>query len=106
MHTSTASGNNSVTILSLRLNSIDLIANDFFSLSDVSIEPRVGLFSSMNDRRPVRIVPTLHAGFHVSGWKSEIDRHNRVLVLKLEINKIPILRTKPSLSAQLHLQNK
>jgi hypothetical protein len=28
----------------------------------------VGLFSSMNDRRPVKIVDTDQAGFHVSGW--------------------------------------
>jgi hypothetical protein len=31
------------------------------------IDPRVGLFSSMKDRRPVRIVETDHAGFQVSG---------------------------------------
>ena len=32
---------------------------------------------------PVRIVDTLHAGFHVSGWKSEMDKHNLVLTLNL-----------------------
>jgi hypothetical protein len=34
-------------------------------------------------RSPVRMVDTLHAGFQVSGWKSLIDRHRRVLVLNL-----------------------
>ena len=36
----------------------------------------------MKDRRPVRMVLTLQAGFQVSGWKSEIERQRRVLVLK------------------------
>ena len=30
--------------------------------------PKVGLFSSINDNNPVKIVATDHAGFHVSGW--------------------------------------
>jgi len=38
------------------------------SESEVSMEPSVGLFSSMKDRRPVRMVATDQAGFHVSGW--------------------------------------
>lgn len=37
----------------------------------------------MKLRRPVRIVDTLHAGFHVSGWKSDIERQRRVLTLNL-----------------------
>lgn len=28
----------------------------------------VGLFSSMKDKSPVKIVDTDQAGFHVSGW--------------------------------------
>lgn len=36
----------------------------------------------MKERRPVRIVATDQAGFHVSGWKSEMERQSRVLVLK------------------------
>ena len=31
---------------------------------------------TMKLSRPVSIVDTDHAGFHVSGWKSLIDRHN------------------------------
>lgn len=44
--------------------------------SDVSILPRVGPFSTMKLRSPVRIVETDQAGFHVSGWKSVIERHS------------------------------
>lgn len=36
----------------------------------------------MKERRPVRMVATDQAGFHVSGWKSEMERQRRVLVLK------------------------
>lgn len=32
----------------------------------------------MNDRRPVRIVETSHAGLKDLGWKSEMERHSRV----------------------------
>ena len=32
-------------------------------LLTVSIEPKVGLFSNIKDRRPVKIVATDHAGF-------------------------------------------
>lgn len=38
--------------------------------------PRVGPFSTMKLSRPVRMVETDHAGFHVSGWKSVMDKHN------------------------------
>lgn len=40
------------------------------------MEPRVGPFSTMKLSSPVRMVDTDHAGFHVSGWKSVMDRHN------------------------------
>lgn len=38
--------------------------------------PRVGPFSTMKLRSPVRMVDTDQAGFHVSGWKSVMDRHS------------------------------
>lgn len=38
--------------------------------------PRVGPFSTMKLSRPVRMVETDHAGFHVSGWKSVMDKHS------------------------------
>lgn len=38
--------------------------------------PRVGPFSTMKLSKPVRIVETDQAGFHVSGWKSVMDKHN------------------------------
>lgn len=44
--------------------------------SDVSMLPRVGPFSTIKLRRPVKMVETDQAGFHVSGWKSVIERHN------------------------------
>ena len=41
----------------------------------------VGVDSNMKERTPLRIEATDHAGTHVSGWKSLIERHRRVLVL-------------------------
>lgn len=38
--------------------------------------PRVGPFSTIKLSRPVSIVDTDHAGFHVSGWKSVIERQS------------------------------
>lgn len=38
--------------------------------------PRVGPFSTMKLSNPVRMVETDQAGFHVSGWKSVMDKHN------------------------------
>ena len=35
----------------------------------------------MKERRPVNIVETDQAGFHVSGWKSDMERHKRVFGL-------------------------
>lgn len=35
---------------------------------------------TMKDSSPVKMVPTLHSGFQVSGWKSLMDRQSRVLV--------------------------
>ena len=40
------------------------------------MEPRVGPFSTMKLSRPVRMVDTDQAGFHVSGWKSVMERHS------------------------------
>ena len=48
----------------------------------VSTLPTVGVDSSMNESTPLRIEATDHAGTHVSGWKSLIERHSRVFVLK------------------------
>lgn len=36
----------------------------------------------MKDCTPFKMDETDHAGTHVSGWKSDIDRHKRVFVLK------------------------
>lgn len=43
---------------------------------------RILLALTMNDKSPVSMVATDQAGFHVSGWKSEMERQRRVLVLK------------------------
>lgn len=37
---------------------------------------------------PVKMVETLHAGFHVSGWKSDILKHNLVFVLNRPLGVI------------------
>lgn len=44
--------------------------------SDVSMLPRVGPFSTMKLRSPVRMVETDQAGFQVSGWKSVMERQS------------------------------
>lgn len=44
--------------------------------SDDSVDPEVGVFSTIKLKRPVKIVDTDQAGFQVSGWKSDIDKHN------------------------------
>lgn len=44
--------------------------------SEVSTLPKVGPFSTMKLRSPVRMVDTDQAGFHVSGWKSVMERHS------------------------------
>lgn len=56
--------------------------------SDVSMLPRVGPFSTMKLRSPVRMVETDQAGFHVSGWKSVMERHSLVLHLNLPLGVI------------------
>lgn len=43
---------------------------------------------TMKLKRPVRIVDTLQAGFHVSGWKSDILKHNFLFVLKRPLGVI------------------
>lgn len=50
--------------------------------------PRVGPFSTMKLRSPVRMVETDQAGFHVSGWKSVMERHSLVLHLNLPLGVI------------------
>ncbi len=42
------------------------------------IEPEVGRSSNIKLKSPVKIVATDQAGFQVSGWKSEIERHNLI----------------------------
>ena len=43
----------------------------------------VGVDSSINESTPLRMEATDHAGTHVSGWKSLIERQRRVFVLNL-----------------------
>ena len=44
--------------------------------------------SRKNDRTPLRIVATDHAGTHVSGWKSDMERHSRWPVKKRPLGVI------------------
>ena len=41
---------------------------------------------------PVRMVATDQAGFQVSGWKSLMDRHRRVLIWNLPFGVIMMMR--------------
>ena len=50
-----------------RLNCIDCIANCRRLATLVSIEPNVGVSSTINDSRPIKIELTLHKTFQVSG---------------------------------------
>jgi hypothetical protein len=45
-------------------------------MTDVSIDPNVGELSTMKEINPVIMVLTLHMGFQLSGWKSDMERHN------------------------------
>ena len=85
---STRSGNSSLNILFSRLNDTLCSASRRFSASVVSRLPCVGVFSSMKLSSAVRMVETLQAGFHVSGWKLLIDRHSLVLGLNLPFGVI------------------
>ena len=69
--------NGGVPVLTgLRRPSILLTTPKLTVKSDVSMLPRVGPFSTIKLRSPVRMVETDQAGFHVSGWKSVIERHS------------------------------
>lgn len=62
----TMSGKSSTNISFFRLNSREFSAKRRFSAVVLSHEPSVGVVSSMKLKRPVKIVLTDHAGFHVS----------------------------------------
>lgn len=67
------------------------LANCFLVEIEVSIEPVVNVSSSINDSKPVKIVDTDQAGFHVPGWKSDIERHSLVLVAKRPLGVIILM---------------
>ena len=48
--------------------------------TDVSMLPRVGVSSSMNDSRPVRIDATVQDGCQVSSAPDDVPRERRVTV--------------------------
>eukprot|EP00732_Lithocolla_globosa_P005123 Lithocolla_globosa_v1_NODE_5090_length_1307_cov_19.570288.p3 type:complete len:127 gc:universal NODE_5090_length_1307_cov_19.570288:686-1066(+) len=77
-----SSGNTSPNFGFSKFHWMDLTAYARLVGSGRSMLPVVGVSSSINDSRPVRIEATLHVGFHVPGWKSLIERQRRVLVLK------------------------
>ena len=57
------------------------------SAVDFSTEPTVGVDSSIKESTPFRMLATDHAGTHVSGWKSLIERHSRVCVLNRPLSE-------------------
>ena len=77
----TSSGKSSQNSGVFRLKACEARASLRRSASEVSTEPTVGVDSSINESTPFRIEATDHAGTHVSGWKSLIERQRRVLVL-------------------------
>lgn len=76
------SGKRSLKVLSARLNACDAIARRRFSASSLLMEPVVISLPTMNESKPLIILPTLHIGFQDSGWKSDMDRHSFSLHLK------------------------
>ena len=55
-----------------------VFAKSRFVCSEVLMEPTVRAEPSMKDRSPTRTVLVLQIGFHVSGWKSDMERQRRV----------------------------
>jgi len=49
-------------------------ARVFLSWSVLATDPVVISSLSMKDKMPVQIVATLQAGFHVPGWKSDMEK--------------------------------
>ena len=70
-------GNSSLNLSFFKFSTPDCLANRFLTSWSHSIEPKVFDSSTIKEHRPVKIVPTDHAGFHVSGWKSDMDRLKR-----------------------------
>ena len=61
---------------------LDLAACHLRSFAVADTLPAVISSLFMNDMRPINIVETDQAGLKLFGWKSEILRHNLVLVWK------------------------
>ena len=72
----TKSGKSSTNFSFRRFSAPESLASLCRTAFGVSIEPYVVASSTINERSPVRIVPADHAGFQVSGWKSDIERLN------------------------------
>ena len=71
----THSGNSFLNTGLLRFCSKEFDANRRFSALDDDMLPVVILFSYMNERRPFKIVPTLHMGFQLSARALAIEGH-------------------------------
>ena len=63
----TISGKSSLKVSFFKLNDRLWLAKERLVNSGVSMEPRVGVSSTMNLKRPVRMVVTDQAGFQESG---------------------------------------
>ena len=80
---STSSGNTfAKSFPRITFHASDSDASLRFTPSVVSIDPIVGVVSSMNDSSPTSIVETLQTGFQVSGWNEDMDRHKAVFSAK------------------------
>lgn len=87
----TTSGNNSQKTLSLKLNAKLCTASCIFMKLKDSTLARMGPFSTVKLRSPVRMVGKDQARFHVCGWKSTIERKTQPhIALKFFIGGYPI----------------
>jgi hypothetical protein len=69
------SGNISWNLFCFRFHAWLRDANTRLWASVELTEPVVISSESINDKSPVRMVATLHAGFQEAGWKSDIEKH-------------------------------
>lgn len=78
----TNSEKSSWKVLSERLYWCERRASLDLCETEVWIDPTVSSDPSMKDSKPVNTAETDHSGFHVSGWKSDMDKHSFWLHLK------------------------
>lgn len=74
MTVSQYSGKASLNLFCCIFHACDSLAYAFLSATVVVTDPVVISSDSIKERRPVKMVATLQAGFHEPGWKSDIEK--------------------------------